>query len=61
MVGVMWLLNPISMWLAVGVGAAVYPLGLWLLGFIGEEERKVLGNILPDGISRRIGLSSAVD
>lgn len=57
MVLVMWLLNPINMWLAVVVGAAVYPAGLWLLGFIGDEERQVLGRILPDSIGRRIGLS----
>ena len=57
MVGVMWLLNPINMWLAVIVGAAVYPLGLYLLGFFGDEERQVLGQILPESISQRIGLS----
>ena len=54
---VMWLLTPLNLWLAVVVGSAVYPAGLWLLGFFGEEERQVLGRILPESISRRIGLS----
>ncbi|MFK7805321.1 MAG: oligosaccharide flippase family protein, partial [Anaerolineae bacterium] len=57
MVAAMWLLSPINLWLAVAVGAAIYPAGLYLLGFFGEEERKILGNILPDTISKRFGLS----
>lgn len=56
MVAAMWLLSPINLWLAVIVGAAIYPAGLYVLGFFGDEERKILGDILPESIGKRIGL-----
>ena len=39
------------------IGAVIYPVGLLLLGIIGPDERKVLGNILPESIASRLNLN----
>ena len=56
MFGGMWLGGQIHLIIGLLIGAAIYPTGLFLLGIIGAEERKVLGNILPDSIARRLNL-----
>jgi len=38
------------------LGAPVYPLGLWLLGAFGEEEKRILQSLLPEPIAARLKL-----
>ncbi len=56
MFGGMWLGGQVHLVVGLLIGAVIYPAGLLLLGIIGAEERKVLGNILPHGIARRLRL-----
>ncbi|MCA9901443.1 MAG: polysaccharide biosynthesis C-terminal domain-containing protein, partial [Anaerolineales bacterium] len=56
MFGGMWLGGQVHLVVGLLIGAIIYPAGLLLLGIIGPEERKVLGNILPQGLARRLRL-----
>lgn len=56
MVGGMALANQVNVVLALLVGVVIYPAGLLLLGVIGEEERKVLADILPAPLATRLRL-----
>jgi O-antigen/teichoic acid export membrane protein len=56
MFGGMWLGGQVHLIVGLLIGAIIYPAGLLLLGIIGPEERKVLGNILPNAIARRLRL-----
>jgi len=38
------------------LGAPIYPVGLWLLGAFGEEEKRILQAILPEQIAARLKL-----
>jgi O-antigen/teichoic acid export membrane protein len=61
MVGGMWLGGQLHFVVGLLIGAAIYPAGLFLLGIIGDEEKKLLGNILPNAIARRLRLISKMD
>jgi O-antigen/teichoic acid export membrane protein len=56
MFGGMWLGGQVHLVVGLVIGALIYPVGLLLLGIIGAEEKKVLGNILPDALARRFKL-----
>ncbi len=56
MFGGMWLGGQVHLAVGLVIGAVIYPAGLFLLGIIGAEEKKVLGNILPNAIARRLRL-----
>jgi O-antigen/teichoic acid export membrane protein len=56
MFGGMWLGGQVHLVVGLLIGAVIYPAGLLLLGIIGPEEKKVLGNILPRAIARRLRL-----
>ncbi len=56
MLGGMWLGGQVHLVVGLLIGAVIYPAGLLLLGIIGPEEKKVLGNILPRAIARRLRL-----
>ncbi|MAT97725.1 MAG: hypothetical protein CL608_11320 [Anaerolineaceae bacterium] len=56
MFGGMWLGGQIHLVVGLVIGLGIYPAGLLLLGIIGAEEKKVLGNILPDAIASRLKL-----
>ncbi len=56
MFGGMWLGGQVHLVVGLLIGAVIYPAGLLLLGIIGPEEKKVLGNILPHAIARRLRL-----
>ncbi|MEM7798058.1 MAG: oligosaccharide flippase family protein [Chloroflexota bacterium] len=53
---VMALLTPLNLWLGVLVGLIVYPAGLWGIGVFGEAEQKILADILPETVSKRLRL-----
>jgi hypothetical protein len=38
------------------LGAVVYPAGLLALHVIGDEEKQVLGEVLPASVARRLRL-----
>ncbi|MCA9947229.1 MAG: polysaccharide biosynthesis C-terminal domain-containing protein, partial [Anaerolineales bacterium] len=57
MFGGMWLGGQVHLVVGLLIGAVIYPAGLFLLGIIGAEERKVLGNILPESIASRLNLN----
>ena len=46
----------VNLWLGLLLGLAVYAAGLWLLGVIGEEERRILAQLLPASIAARLRL-----
>ena len=54
---VMLAANQVHLLLALLAGAILYPAGLLLLGVIGPDERKVLGDILPAGLASRLRLT----
>ncbi|MEZ4593408.1 MAG: oligosaccharide flippase family protein [Chloroflexota bacterium] len=56
MFGGMWLGGQVHLVVGLLIGVVIYPAGLLLLGIIGPEERKVLGNILPHALARRLRL-----
>ncbi|WP_420641328.1 oligosaccharide flippase family protein [Candidatus Leptofilum sp.] len=56
MFGGMWLGGQVHLIVGLLIGAVIYPAGLLLLGIIGPEEKKVLGNILPNTLARRLRL-----
>ena len=56
MFGGMWLGGQVHLVVGLLIGIIIYPAGLFLLGIIGAEEKKVLGNILPNAIARRLRL-----
>ncbi len=56
MFGGMWLGGQVHLVVGLVIGAVIYLAGLFLLGIIGVEERKVLGNILPNDLARRLRL-----
>jgi O-antigen/teichoic acid export membrane protein len=56
MFGGMWLGGQVHLVVGLLIGVVIYPAGLLLLGIIGAEEKKVLGNILPHAIARRLKL-----
>jgi O-antigen/teichoic acid export membrane protein len=56
MFGGMWLGGQVHLVVGLVIGVVIYPAGLLLLGIIGAEEKKVLGNILPVAIARRLKL-----
>ncbi len=56
MFGGMWLGGQVHLVVGLLIGAIIYPAGLLLLGILGAEEKKVLGNILPHAIAHRLKL-----
>jgi O-antigen/teichoic acid export membrane protein len=48
--------SQVNLVLALALGLAVYPLGLWLLHVIGDDERQILGALLPREIANRFAL-----
>ena len=48
--------SQVNLVLALALGLAVYPLGLWLLHVIGDDERQILGALLPRDIANRFAL-----
>jgi O-antigen/teichoic acid export membrane protein len=43
--------------LALALGLAVYPLGLWLLKVIGDDEKQILSDLLPREVASRFALA----
>ena len=56
MFGGMWLGGQVHLIVGLLIGVLIYPAGLFLLGIIGAEEKKLLGKILPNPIARRLRL-----
>jgi O-antigen/teichoic acid export membrane protein len=50
------LVSPI---LALVLGLIAYPVGLWLLRVFGDEERQILGALLPKELAGRLSLAKA--
>jgi len=50
------LVSPI---LALILGLVAYPVGLWLLRVFGDEERQILGALLPEELANRLSLAKA--
>ncbi len=50
------LVSPI---LALVLGLIAYPVGLWLLRVFGDEERQILGALLPKELASRLSLAKA--
>ncbi|VAW31148.1 hypothetical protein MNBD_CHLOROFLEXI01-3602 [hydrothermal vent metagenome] len=57
MFGGMWLGGQLHLLVGLLIGAAIYPAGLLLFGVVGDEEKKLLGKILPYAVARRLHLS----
>ncbi|MCB0033421.1 MAG: polysaccharide biosynthesis C-terminal domain-containing protein, partial [Anaerolineales bacterium] len=57
MIMAMLLLTQLNVWLALIVGLALYPSGLWLLHVFGEEEQRILRSLLPEKIATRLRLA----
>ena len=53
---VMWLGAQIHPAAGLLLGAPLYPIGLWLLGVFGEEEKRILQALLPEPIAARLKL-----
>ncbi|MDX1687109.1 MAG: flippase, partial [Candidatus Promineifilaceae bacterium] len=53
---VMWLGAQVHLAVGLLLGVLVYPLGLWLSGAFGEEERRILQALLPAPIAARLKL-----
>ena len=51
--------SQVNMALALALGLAVLPLGLWLLHVFGEEERQILGALLPKEVAARFALDNS--
>lgn len=49
--------SQVNLFLALALGLAVYPLGLWLLKVIGEDERQILSDLLPREVAGRFALT----
>ncbi len=56
MVAAMWAGNQIHLFVALILGAIIYPAGLLLLRVIGPEERQILASILPATLASRLKL-----
>jgi O-antigen/teichoic acid export membrane protein len=54
MVGGMWLVHGVNVWLTAVVGVATYFAGLWLFRIIGDDEKQVLRAVLPAALIRRL-------
>jgi O-antigen/teichoic acid export membrane protein len=49
----------VNLFVALALGIAAYPLGLWLLRVFGEEERHILRSILPQSLVERLSFLSS--
>lgn len=57
MLGVLWLGAQLHLLVGLVAGLAVYAGGLLLLGVFGDDERRILAQILPQPLSRRLRLA----
>jgi O-antigen/teichoic acid export membrane protein len=51
--------SQVNLALALALGLAALPLGLWLLHVFGEEERQILGALLPKEVAARFALDNS--